>query len=256
MNISIIGAGNMGGALAAAIDSTLHTVRVSNPSAGKLEVLKSEHPDVQIFTSNKEAVSGADIIILAVKPWILPGVIEELRKELLIAKAIISVVAGVEARELCSMIGEGAPACYYMIPNTAIAVGQGMTFVSAYGSDPAMDSDVRELLARSGELMFVEPRQMTAGMAVASCGIAYAMRYIRAAAEGGVELGLAPDKATKAVAQTLRGAAALLEKRGLHPEQEVDRVTTPGGVTIRGLNAMEQAGFTAAVIAGIKASKP
>lgn len=246
----------MGGALARAVDTSVHTLRVANPSLPKLEALKTECPGTEVFTSNIEAAAGADIIILAVKPWILPSVIGELRSSLSKAQAVISVVAGVEASALASMIGEKAPACYYVIPNTAVAVGEGMTFISAQGASDEMNQTVKALLGRSGKILFVEPRQMTAGMAVASCGIAYAMRYIRAASEGGVELGLPADTATKAVAQTLRGAAALLEARGLHPEQEVDRVTTPGGVTIRGLNAMERAGFTASVIAGIKASKP
>lgn len=256
MKIAIIGAGNMGGALAGAVDTSVHSLIVANPSEGKLEALKANNPSIGVTTSNTQAAAGADVIILAVKPWVLPSVIDELRPALRAAKTVISVVAGVEAADLASAIGEGAPVCYYMIPNTAVAVGEGMTFVSSCGASSGTDAMLEELLARTGHIMFVEPRQMTAGMAVASCGIAYAMRYIRAAAEGGVELGLTPSMATEAVARTLRGAAALLEAHGMHPEQEVDRVTTPGGVTIRGLNAMEAAGFTAAVIAGIKASKP
>ena len=92
------------------------------------------------------------------------------------------------------------------------------------------------------------------GRALCSCGIAFAFRYIRAAMEGGVELGLYPQKAREGVLQTLRGAIALLESNGSHPEQEVDRVTTAGGITIKGLNEMEHAGFTSAVIRGLKAS--
>ena len=95
---------------------------------------------------------------------------------------------------------------------------------------------------------------MGAATALCSCGIAYAMRYVRAATEGGVELGIYPHKAKEYVLATLRGAVELLEATGNNPEVEIDKVTTPGGITIKGLNAMEAHGFTTAVIEGLKAS--
>lgn len=245
----------MGGALARALAKSA-TVTVSNPSKPKLEKLAAEVPSLRVTTSNPEAVKEADMVILAVKPWILGGVINELCWQLTRCKAVISVVAGVEPQELADLIGAGAPSCYYLIPNTAVAVGEGMSFISTNSTDRQLDAEIITLLQPTGKVLQVPVNQMTAGMAVASCGIAYAMRYIRAAAQGGVELGLYPAVATAAVAQTLRGAAALLEARGMHPEQEIDCVTTPGGITIRGLNAMEANGFSAAVVAGIKASKP
>lgn len=246
----------MGGALALALAKTGNAVAVSNPSSPKLEHLREIAPELATFNSNLEAACGADIAVIAVKPWVLPEVVNELRDELKRCKAVVSVVAGVEAADLAALIGEGSPAVYYVIPNTAVAVGEGMTFVSTNSTDSALDAVILNLLSSTGKVEMVAPRLMNAGMAVASCGIAYAMRYVRATVEGGVELGLYPAVATRAVAQTLRGAAALLEARGLHPEEEIDRVTTPGGITIRGLNAMEAAGFSAAVVAGIKASKP
>lgn len=245
----------MGGALALALAKTGNAIAVSNPSSPKLERLRESAPGLLTFNSNAEAARRADIIVVAVKPWVLPDVIKELREQLKRCKAVVSVVAGVEAAELASLIGKGAAPVYYVIPNTAVAVGEGMTFVSTNSTDATLDTMILNLLGSTGKVEMVAPRLMNAGMAIASCGIAYAMRYVRAAVEGGVELGLYPAVATKAVAQTLRGAAALLEARGLHPEEEIDRVTTPGGITIRGLNAMEAAGFSASVIAGIKASK-
>lgn len=91
-------------------------------------------------------------------------------------------------------------------------------------------------------------------MQLASCGIAYALRYVRAATQGGIELGMREDVARKAIAQTLIGAAELLLQNNTHPEIEIDRVTTPGGITIKGLNAMEAAGFSNSVIAGLLSS--
>ncbi|MDR2469198.1 MAG: pyrroline-5-carboxylate reductase, partial [Tannerella sp.] len=105
-----------------------------------------------------------------------------------------------------------------------------------------------------GVVQQIDERLMTAGTALASCGLAYAFRYIRAATEGGVELGFYPEQAKDIVLQTLKGAVALLEANGTHAEVEIDKVCTPGGITIRGLNEMEHAGFTSAVVRGLKVS--
>jgi pyrroline-5-carboxylate reductase len=104
-----------------------------------------------------------------------------------------------------------------------------------------------------GQTIITEERLLGAGTTLASCGIAYAMRYVRAASEGGVELGFKAGEAQKIVMQTMRGAVELLQATGMHPEAAIDLVTTPGGVTIKGLNEMEHAGFTSSVIRGLKA---
>jgi pyrroline-5-carboxylate reductase len=104
-----------------------------------------------------------------------------------------------------------------------------------------------------GNTLITDEKHLAAGTTLASCGIAYAMRYIRAASEGGVELGFKADDAKKIVMQTMKGAVELLEASGMHPEAAIDLVATPGGVTIKGLNEMEHAGFTSAVIRGLKA---
>ena len=129
-----------------------------------------------------------------------------------------------------------------------------MTFLAQRGASAEQVAAVSELFGQVGDVMMIEERQMGACTALSSCGIAYVMRYIRAATEGGVELGLYPDQASRIMLQTMAGAVALLKATGHHPEVEIDRVTTPGGITIKGLNAMEANGFTNAVIAGIKAS--
>ena len=127
-----------------------------------------------------------------------------------------------------------------------------MTFIHELSGTPETLRTVKMLFDAVGRCSVVDERRLHAGMMLASCGTAFALRYVRAAAEGGVELGLYPHEAIEAALQTVKGAAVLLEARGTHPEAEIDRVTTPGGITIRGLNAMEAAGFTAAVIAGLK----
>lgn len=258
-NITVIGAGNMGGAMARGWAGAFggRYVTVANPSLPKLEALKAEHPEINVTTDNVEAASGADIIVLAVKPWRMAEVVGQMRESLLRPGCIVvSVAAGIFPEDILEMIGEPqcSPAIVYCIPNTAVAVGEGMTFYTGFNLSDSQRDVISRLFAPLGTVMEVEPRQMNAGMAVASCGIAYAMRYIRAAVEGGVELGLRPAEAQAAVVQTLKGAAALLENNGSHPEQEIDKVTTPGGLTIRGLNAMEEAGFTASVVSGLRHS--
>ena len=137
------------------------------------------------------------------------------------------------------------------MPNTAVSTLRSMTFIVNGNGRCPLATQAFSLL---GEAMEIEEKLLPAATSLASCGIAYALRYIRAAVEGGVELGVRPQLAQKMVLQTLIGAASLLSSPGSHPESEIDKVTTPGGLTIRGLNAMEHSGFTSAVINGLKAS--
>ena len=129
-----------------------------------------------------------------------------------------------------------------------------MTFLVPCGAVAQQQTEqVKGIFDAMGETLITDEQHLASGTTLASCGIAYAMRYIRAAAEGGVELGFKADDAKRIVMQTMKGAVELLEATGLHPEAAIDLVTTPGGVTIKGLNEMEHAGFTSAVIRGLKA---
>ena len=146
------------------------------------------------------------------------------------------------------------PQVLLCLPNTAASVCQSMTFLVPVNADAEHTAAIGQLLSALGGVMVIEERLLPAGMALASCGIAYAMRYARAATEGGVELGMRAGDSLRVVLQTMAGAAALLQQSGTNPEAEIDKVTTPGGFTIRGLNEMEHAGFSSAVIRGLKAS--
>ena len=128
-----------------------------------------------------------------------------------------------------------------------------MTFISSMDTTEALDNIVKDLFSGIGDVMVITEKKLPAYMALSSCGIAYAMRYVRAAMEGGIELGIPAPIAQKVVLQTMLGAIELL-KDGAHPESEIDKVTTPGGFTIKGLNTMERYGFTTSVIEGLKAS--
>ena len=262
MKIAIIGAGNMGGAVARGLaqGSVVKTsdIYVSNPSTPKLEALKSDYPEINVTTSNCEVAAAADIIILAVKPWKVEEVLREILPHVDYSRqAIASMVGGLGITQLSEWLNKGdgvLPATYLIIPNTAIATMSSMTFIASARSTAEQGAHLLKIFNELGEAMLVEESLIPAGTSLASCGIAYALRYIRAAMEGGVELGFRADDAKRIVMQTLRGAADILAANGSHPEAEIDRVTTPGGLTIKGLNAMEAAGFTTSVIEGLKAS--
>lgn len=233
-------------------------IYVSNPSTAKLEALKSEHPEINTTTNNCDAAAAADLVILAVKPWKVVEVLDELKPHLDYKRqAVASMVGGLGISQLNEWLDKGdgkLPATFIIIPNTAIATMSSMTFIASARTTQKQDTELVEVFNELGMAMLVDEGLIPAGTSLASCGIAYALRYIRAAMEGGVELGFRADDAKRIVMQTLRGAADILEANDSHPEAEIDRVTTPGGLTIKGLNAMEAAGFTPSVIEGLRAS--
>lgn len=229
-------------------------ISVANPTAQKLEHFALQ--GASVTTDNKTAAEGADIVIIAVKPWLVEQVVNELKPVLNYTRqTIITVAAGISGSQFTAWLkkDDAVPQTFIVIPNTAIAVLASMTFIVPVNATADTTAIVKALFDNVGQTMVTDERHLSAGMTLASCGIAYAMRYVRAAAEGGVELGFKADMAKDIVLQTMRGAVELLQANGNHPEAEIDKVCTPGGLTIRGLNEMEHAGFTSAVIRGLKA---
>lgn len=258
MKISIIGGGNMGGAIARGLSSCSlfhpQEITVINRRASKTDEMKVFNSAMQAVTNDYSSLAAADIVVIAVKPWMVESLVKEhLSGEKHSGQIIISVAAGISLEQLEAWAGKGKP-LYCAIPNTAIEVKQSMTFLAGLNTTGEQDKLVLDIFNKLGKAELVEERLLGPASTLCSCGIAFAFRYIRAAMEGGVEMGLYPQKAKEGVLQTLRGAVELLEHSGAHPEQEVDKVTTAGGITIKGLNEMEHAGFTSAVIRGLKAS--
>ncbi|MDR2138557.1 MAG: pyrroline-5-carboxylate reductase [Tannerella sp.] len=262
MKITIIGAGNMGGAIACGLAAGTKVkpgdIICSDCSSAALANVSGKYPAIRTTADNREAAGEADMVVIAVKPWLAEDVLHEIRSVLDYRRQlIVSIVAGITFEQLTRFLEkerEEPPALFRLIPNTAVSVQNSMTFISARGASQEQTDAVVSIFSELGATMLVAERLMAAGTALASCGIAYAFRYIRAAMEGGVELGFYPEQAKDIVLQTLKGAVAVLQAGGAHPEAEIDKVSTPGGITIRGLNEMEQAGFTAAVVRGLKAS--
>jgi len=258
MKVTIIGAGNMGGAAAIGIVKAGHIaasdITITCPFPNLLE--RYAEMGMKTDTDNVRGIQGADIVIIVVKPWVVPAVAKEIVSSLDFDKQIVCCMApGVSEDELAAAFsrdGQVAPITY-VIPNIAIEFCESMNFIAPVTAKPEHIAVVEKMLEGTGTSLVVEPRQLQAGTCLASCGIAYALRYVHAASQGGVELGMFPSDAIKIVTQTMQGAVSLLRNTGAHPEAQIDKVTTAGGMTIKGLNAMEEAGFTAAVIKGLKA---
>ena len=257
MKISVIGAGAMGGATVEGLikgqQFKNEDITVSDPSQQVVE--KFAKMGISVTTDNKLAADVADIVCVVVKPWLVERVLKDIRPELDPKKQILIVIAaGVPSANIQEWLGNNCPPLYLVIPNIAIAEMASMTFIVPCGAVSQHHTEtVKAIFDEMGNTLITDEQHLAAGTTLASCGIAYAMRYIRAAAEGGVELGFKADDAKNIVMQTMKGAVELLEASGLHPEAAIDLVTTPGGVTIKGLNEMEHAGFTSAVIRGLKA---
>jgi pyrroline-5-carboxylate reductase len=254
MKITIIGAGNMGGAIARALavsDISDLEITCTVRSAEKLERLSAD--GFKATSDNRAAVKSADVVIFAVKPWLMEAVVRDVAPFMDLSNQIVaSVAAGVTFGQLYQWLG-GSAVMFRIIPNTAIEVGSGVTFISSCNASSAQRSMVLDMFSRMGYALEVEESMMAAGTALASCGIAYAMKYIQASAAGGESLGFSPEKAREIVEYTVKGAAELLLSTGNAPQTEIDKVTTPGGMTQKGLAAMDKDGFSQAVVEGLNA---
>lgn len=255
MKIAIIGAGNMGRAITLALAETgQYQIAVANPSQPKLDAIAAQYPDVVTTTDNVEAVIDADVIILAVKPWIIAPVIQQIKPRLVYRRNIIvSLAGGVSIDALDSMLlrGDELPPVCRVIPNTALSMGKSMTFIASRRASDADVDTVKSLFCQLGVVDVIEERLMDAATALSSCGIAYVFKFIQACVQAGVELGFKPADALRYVNATVDGAAALLSLPNTNPQSEIDKVTTPGGMTIKGINALEHSGFSSAVINAI-----
>lgn len=256
MKIAVIGAGAMGGATVEGLIKGQYfkndDITVADPSQAVTE--KFAKMGISVTSDNKLAAETADIVCVVVKPWLVERVLTDIKPELDPKRQILIVIAaGVSSESIKGWLGENCPPLFLAIPNIAIAEMASMTFIVPVGATEKAIKTVTDIFNEMGSTLLTDEQHLAAGTTLASCGIAYAMRYIRAASEGGVELGFKADDAKAIVMQTMKGAVELLEASGMHPEAAIDLVTTPGGVTIKGLNEMEHAGFTSAVIRGLKA---
>lgn len=256
MNITIIGGGNLGTAIAEGLIFSEfckpEDLTVTRRNLKALQSLKER--GVNITSDNKAALADADIVILAVKPYNYRDILAEM-KTALSAKQhlLVSVVTGAWIEQLKEAVGKKIPIIRAM-PNTAISIRQSMTCLAYSDATQEQVATIQSLFDQLGRTVVIDEKLMDAATVLGACGTAYAMRYIRANIQGGIEIGFDVKTASLIAAQTVLGAAELLIKTGSHPEAEIDKVTTPRGCTIAGLNEMEHQGFSSSLIKGIATS--
>ncbi|WP_462251354.1 pyrroline-5-carboxylate reductase [Ferruginibacter sp.] len=255
MRIAIIGGGNLGSAIAEGLlKSKFRKAAEITITKRNIATLKSlSDRGVNVTTNNNEAIKKSDLILLAVKPFQVAEVIAGLKKDLTAKHVVVSVITGVSLNNLNEMVKRKNPV-FRAMPNTAIAIQESMTCISHSNTTPEQLQFVKKLFETLGKVTIIEDKLMDAATVLGACGTAFAMRYIRANIQGGIEIGFDSVTANLIAAQTVKGAAELLLQKGTHPEQEIDKVTTPKGCTIAGLNEMEHQGFSSSLIKGIATS--
>jgi pyrroline-5-carboxylate reductase len=254
--IAIIGGGNLGAAIADGLilSEFSRPVEISITRRNLSPLSRFAERGCMVHSDNKKAVKNAEIIILAVKPYNFNEIIGEIKSSLDPKKhVLVSVITGVWIDQLQKSIGKPVPVIRAM-PNTAIAIQQSMTCLSHAGASPSQMNYIKQLFEQLGKTVLIDEKLMDAATILGACGTAYAMRYIRANIQGGIEIGFDAATATLIASQTVKGAAQLLLEKNTHPEQEIDKVTTPKGCTIAGLNEMEHQGFSSSLIRGVVAS--
>lgn len=253
--IAIIGGGNLGTAIAEGLlvsaFSKPDDITITKRNINTLKSLREK--GVTVTADNNAAVKKSEVIILAVKPYQVAEVLRAVKKDITSKKILISVVTGVLIAEMEELVARPV-ACFRAMPNTAIAIRESMTCICSKNADAQTSAYVHELFGQLGKVAQIDEKLMEASTVLAACGTAYAMRYIRANIQGGIEIGFDAATASLIAAQTVKGAAELLLQKGTHPEQEIDKVTTPKGCTIAGLNEMEHQGFSSSLIRGVVAS--
>lgn len=252
--IAIIGAGNLGLSIASGLienniaDYASLTLTQRRPP-GK-ELLDK---GFQVSLSNVAAVQSSKIVIVCVQPHQLDAVLSEVKEHLTSSHLVISVITGVSLSKLQAGVPSNVPVVRAM-PNTATAVGQSMTCLAFNTLSIEHTSLVESLFKSIGDTLVIEEELMQAATVLGASGIAFLMRYLRAATQAGVQMGFDSKDAQKIAVQTAKGAAVLLQENETHPEMEIDKVTTPKGCTIEGLNEMEHQGFSSALIKGVMTS--
>lgn len=249
--IAIVGCGNLG-------TSILKGLLSNGTPAGNIICTRRNTESLQSFaslgvtvsSSNAEAANFADLIILAVKPFTLEAVVKEIGPSLRPDHLLVSAVTGTTVEEIDQQFVGDCP-IFRVMPNTATDVGESVTLIATVPGFEDEVGRVSELFDSIGEAIVINEELMDAATVLGACGIAYVMRFMRAMIQGGIQIGFDSDTAGRIVNQVVKGAAELLIARGNHPEQEIDKVTTPKGCTIVGLNEMEHNGFSSSLIKGI-----
>jgi pyrroline-5-carboxylate reductase len=252
LKITIIGGGNLGASIGKGI---LSLDQMKNENLVLCEKRKLRAKQLRdngfnvIENDLANAIQNKDIVIVSVKPQQFSAVLEELKPVLGKEQILISTVTGVTLNEIESVIGV-FPTVRIM-PNTAIEIRESMTCICFKNTTKTQEDSINAFFDQLGKSMVLQEELLDAVTVLGACGIAFALRFIRAATQGGIEIGFSAEISQFIVSQTVKGAARLLHENNSHPESEIDKVTTPQGITISGLNEMEHQGFSSSVIKGL-----
>jgi len=252
--IAIIGCGNLGQAiLRGLLDGgvAVENLTATRRNTDALAQLASE--GVNVTSNNQAAVKTADIVILALKPYNIEPVMRDINDALTSDKIIVSAATGITMSSIQQATTHKLP-IFRAMPNTAADVKESLTCICHADASDDHVKLITSLFNKIGKTIEVDENLMEAATVLGACGIAYVLRFIRGMTQGGIEIGFDAETASAIVSQTVKGAAELLQARGQHPEHEIDKVTTPRGCTITGLNEMEHNGFSSSLIKGIRAS--
>ncbi|MCF6222850.1 MAG: pyrroline-5-carboxylate reductase [Flavobacteriaceae bacterium] len=258
MKIAILGVGNLGYSIAVGILSQKKDIKCQSLYLTKRNLSSLEHLNklsaVKLTSDNKRAVKFSDVIIISVLPAQLSKVLEEIKDVVSPSKhTIISVATGRKIEDIEAIIGSDVSIIRAM-PNTAISVAESMTCLSGNEKANLKMHCAKTIFNALGQTLCIDEKHMQAATVICASGIAFWMRLIRATTQGAVQLGFHSDEAQQLSMQTCLGAAKLLIDSQSHPEQEIDKVTTPRGCTIEGLNEMEHNGLSSSLIQGLVAS--
>ena len=254
--ITIIGGGNLGQSIIYGLLNQGYSPSNLTITRQRVELLSelSNH-NVTITSDNIKAVTNANIVIIAVKPHTIKSILNQIGSKLNPNTIVISVVSDYSLKDIQSNLPNNITTIFRAMPNTATEVLESITCIAH--SETAKNEQVKiveSLFNYLGKTVIINESLMNAATVLGACGIAYALRFIRAMMQGGIEIGFDAETANLIATQTVKGASELLLKNKRHPESEIDKVTTPKGCTISGLNEMEHNGFSAALIKGLKTS--
>ncbi len=254
MKIAIIGAGNLGLAIAKGVlhSNGATTMYLTKRNTSEIKDFE-KYGNVTVTSDNQEAVKQSDILIFAVQPGHFANILEQVKGLLTENHVVISTITGFSISKMEEIIG----ADKYIIrsmPNTAISVGNSMTCLCSNELGKKRVDLAKAIFNRMGHTLEIPENQMQAATVICASGIAFWMRLIRATTQGAIQLGFDAKEAQELAMHTCNGAASLLIESGSHPEEEIDRVTTPKGCTISGLNEMEHQGLSSSLIRGIVTS--
>ena len=254
--IAIIGCGNLGesvlNGLISNTDFTNSNITATRRNLKPLDHLKDT--GINLTSDNAKATEASDIIILGLKPFNIIPILKELKSHLIPGKHIVvSLATAVTIDDIQGVVHPGV-SVFRAMPNTAADVAMSMTCICSNTDHEEQNLLIQQCFDSIGATISIDEKLMDAATVLGACGIAYVLRFMRAMTEGGVEIGFDAQTACDIAKQTVKGAAELLIGRNQHPEVEIDKVTTPKGCTIAGLNEMEHNGLSSSVIKGIVAS--